>query len=312
MIPDFEMMYSNLPDIEFPVSNIIFGCCNPILTEDKFGAEKLLDLAYTNGFNIFDTAKVYGKSEEVLGRWIKSTGIRKKVVIVTKGCHPDGQDINVPRVDVDSLKEDIESSLYRLQSDYIDIYLLHRDDPMADIAAILDTLNDYMNRGIIKKIGVSNWTHTRIEKANAIAAKYGLKGFSASSPQLSPAIQKQDPWGWGCVSISGDDEAEEWYRNHPEVTVFAYSCLAHGMFSGKFSSKHPIRLYKSLDFAGKRGYWCLENIKRLKKIEKMATEGNHSVAQASISWCMNRGYRVFPIATMSDEKRIKENTGILG
>lgn len=305
------MTYSNLPDVIIPVSNIIFGCCNPILTEDKPSAENLLDIAYSNGFNIFDTAKVYGKSEEVLGRWIRRAGIRDRVVIVTKGCHPDGSNIQASRVNVECLKEDIESSLDRLQTDYIDIYLLHRDDPNADITALIDNLNDYMRRGIIKKIGVSNWTHTRIENANAIATKLGLKGFTVSSPQLSPAIQKHDPWGGGCVSISGDGEAEEWYRNHPEVIVFAYSCLAHGMFSGKYSSRNPIKLYKSLDYAGRKGYWCLENIKRLRDIERKELKGDYSVAQASLLWCMNRGYKVFPIATMSGEERIKKNINIL-
>ena len=72
------MKYVKLAGVDIPVSSLIFGCCNPVLTEDGKDAEELLDTAFSAGFNIFDTAKVYGKSEEVLGRWMKSaaTGIR--------------------------------------------------------------------------------------------------------------------------------------------------------------------------------------------------------------------------------------------
>ncbi len=302
------MKYSNLQGIDIPVSNIIFGCCNPILIDNRSEAEHLLDLAYSNGLNIFDTAKVYGESEYVLGRWIRKRGIRNKVVIITKGCHPDGRQTEISRVNVESLKEDIESSLDRLKTDYIDIYLLHRDDTNEDMIPILETLNEYLRQGIIKKIGVSNWTHSRIESVNESVRKTGMEGFSVSSPQMSPALQIRDPWGGGCVSITGDNEAEEWYRNHPEVTVFAYSCLAHGLFSGKISSKHLVRLYKSLDYAGRKGYWCRENIRRLNMIERVSREKGCTVAQASLAWCMNRGFKVFPIATMSNEERIRENT----
>ena len=87
---------------------------------DEKGSEDLLDLAFSKGFNIFDTARVYDKSEQVLGRWINNSDIRDKVVVVTKGCHPDVHS----RLNTESLKEDVESSLDRLQTDYIDIYLL--------------------------------------------------------------------------------------------------------------------------------------------------------------------------------------------
>lgn len=297
------MVYSNIPGIEFPISNIIFGCCNPILINDEAGAEELLEVAFNNGFNIFDTAKVYGKSEEVLGRWMKTSGVRDKVAVVTKGCHPD----ITSRLNVECLMEDVESSLERLRTDYIDVYMLHRDDPNADILLLLGKLNEYVNKGIIRKIGVSNWTHKRIDEINKIARDNNLTGVSVSSPQMSPARQIRDPWGGGCVSISWDDEAKRWYANHPEVVVFAYSCLGRGMFSGKADTKHLLKLWRSLDGAGRKGYWSIENIRRLREAERIAQENGKSVAQIAIAWCMSRGFKVFPICTMSSEERMLEN-----
>ena len=125
------MKYRKLDGIDIPVSSIVFGCCNPLLINDEKGAEKLLDAAFSKGFNTFDTAKVYGRSEEVLGRWMESAGVRKESVIITKGCHP-GQS---SRMNVAALKEDIESSLERLKTDHIDIYMLHRDDEKLGIVS---------------------------------------------------------------------------------------------------------------------------------------------------------------------------------
>ena len=301
------MKYSKLPGVDLPVSDIIFGCCNPMLICDDPGAEELLDLAYSTGFNCFDTAKVYGKSEDVIGRWMKRTGVRENVVIITKGCHPD----SMTRINVKSLKEDIESSLCRLQTNYIDIYMLHRDDPAADIEPVFEALNGYVRRGVIRKIGVSNWKHNRIEDINRLIENHGWESITVSSPQMSLVRQKRDPWGSGCVSISWDEEAIQWYRNHPDISVFAYSCLGHGILSGKTSSNHPMKLYRSLDSASRKGFYCLENIKRLRLTETVAQRKGCSVAQVALSWCMSRGFKVFPIATMSTIERIKENIGSL-
>ena len=297
------MRYTDIPGLAVPVSDIIFGCCNPILINGDEQGIKLLDMAYSNGFTAFDTAKVYGKSEEVLGRWLKSTGLRDSIVLISKGCHPDPE----PRLDVPSLKEDIESSLERLQTDHIDIYMLHRDDPDADVEGIMDTLDAYVRQGVIRKIGVSNWTHKRMEEANRIAAAKGFAGFTVSSPQMSLARQVNDPWGGGCVSVSWDEEAKSWYKNHPEIAVIVYSCLAHGMFSGKVDTKRLWRSKRSLDGAARKGYWSRENIKRLKVAEDIARTKNCPVANISIAWCRQQEFKAFPIVTVSSEKRIKEN-----
>ena len=301
------MKYTKLSGMDKSISNIIFGCCNPIMVRDEKDAEKLPEAAFAEGINTFDAAKVYGKSEEVLGRWIKDSGLREKVVIITKGCHPD----TASRMNVGALKEDVESSLERLQTDYIDIYMLHRDDPDSDMRAMLTELNEYKKKGIIRKIGVSNWSCDRIDAVNTMASEMGLDGFSVSSPQMSLARQIRDPWGGGCVSISWDEKAGGWYSRHPEIPVFAYSCLGHGFFSGKIRSARFLSGWKKLDHAARNGYWCKENLKRLRVAEKMAKEKNCSVSQIALAWCMSQSYQVFPIATASSVQRIKENAAAL-
>ena len=92
-------------------------------------ADELLDEVYVQEITTFDTAENYGLSEASLGHWLKNRGNREKVVIISKGCHPyDGRD----RVTPEDLKHDIEQSFERLGTDYIDIYLMHRDDPKVE------------------------------------------------------------------------------------------------------------------------------------------------------------------------------------
>lgn len=303
------MEYRIIDYVDKPISKIVFGCAGKMMNEKPkiFQSGKIfevLDAALEAGINTFDTAENYGASENILGRWIKKRGNRKEVVIISKGCHPYGKS----RVTVEELKNDLEQSFNRLQTDYIDIYMLHRDCPEADIGAILEVLNKYHDAGKIKAFGVSNWKHTRIEEANCYAAKNGLQPFSVASPNFGPASQVSEPWGGGCVSIAGPTEtlARKWYEeNH--IPVFAYSCLGRGLFSGKVKTGDLEKGKELLDKYAVKGYWCQENIDRLARIEKIAKKKDCTVSQVSLAWMLQQPFEVFPIVTMSNIDRIIEN-----
>ena len=122
-----EMRYGKIPNVDKKVSRIIFGTASePFLKGEDENC--LLDAVYDQGVNTFDTARVYGLSERSLGSWMAERGIRNQVVILSKCAHPD-----VPswrkRINEKEIREDLEKSLRLLRTDYIDIYLLHRDDP---------------------------------------------------------------------------------------------------------------------------------------------------------------------------------------
>lgn len=224
-----DMKYRPIEYVDKPISSIIFGCANTAMLQGK-KVYRLLDAALSEGINAFDTAEAYGASEEVLGMWMSKRKNRKKLVIISKGCHPHGQ----WRVNSEALVEDIENSCRRLKTDYIDVYMLHRDHSETNIPEIVETLNEYHQKGFIGAFGASNWTHERIEVANSYAYAHNLIPFTVSSPNFGPAKQIEDPWGGGCVSISGSTnvQARKWYEEN-KVVVFAYSCLGRGLFSGK-------------------------------------------------------------------------------
>ena len=226
------MEYRELRYVDKPVSKMVFGCANTAMIQGK-RVDRLLNAALAAGINTFDMAEAYGASEEIVGKWLRLWRKRNKVVLITKGCHPHGN----PRVNPEALKEDINRSLKRLKTDYIDIYMLHRDHPDADYKMILEVLNEYHRAGKIGAFGASNWTHERIGCVNQRPAEKEIDSFYSFKPEFWTAAQISDPWGGGCVSISGREgkQARQWYREN-KIPVFAYSCLGRGMFSGKVKS----------------------------------------------------------------------------
>ena len=211
----------NIPSLMKTASRIFFGTANPpVSTHDKT-AYGLLDTVLESGINAFDCARSYGKAEEVLGKWIETRKCRDNVIILTK-CG----DVKAGRVLVNHrvIMEQLNQSLEALRVDSIDIYLLHRDDPNTPVEEFIDTLNEAKEAGKIKIFGVSNWTHRRIETANLYAKSKYMAGFQVSIPNYGLALQFQDLWGGGCISISGDKAVCSWYAKN-QMPVIAYFSL---------------------------------------------------------------------------------------
>lgn len=304
------MIYKNIDGIALPVSRIVFGTATPAMMEGQ-DATELLDAVAAGGVNCFDTARRYGMAEKSLGDWIQKRGNRDQIVVVDKGAHPL-PDTTAARVTPAAIEADIARSLALLQTDYVDIYLLHRDDPTQPVGPIVEVLNDLRGRGKIRLFGVSNWTIGRIEAANEYAYEHDLEPFTVSSPNYGLAEQVLDPWGGGCVSISGPDEAESrrWYLDSG-MAVFAYATLAHGLFSGKIRSDQLSHVADYLDKFAIRGYCCRQNYERLRRTEQIAEKHGCSVAQAALAWVLAQPLQVFTEVSASTPERFASNLGAL-
>ncbi len=304
------MQYTNIQGIPLPVSRLVFGCAFPTMLRGEDAGETL-DAALEAGINTFDTAENYQGSESALGRWIKSRNVRDKIVVITKGAHPYH---GVDRVTPKDVAQDIAQSLERLQTDHIDLYFLHRDDPNVEVGPIVEQLHACQEEGKIGLYGGSNWTAARIAEANAYAAEHGLSPFAASSPQFGLAAMVRDPWGGsgGCISISApEQEAErEWYLSQG-MPIFAYSSLGHGIFSGKLRSKDWERAEGILNRDAMFGYHADINYGRLTRAEELAAQKGCTVADISIAWLLNQKLRVFPIIAASTPAHVKRNTAAL-
>lgn len=299
-----EMIYGKVPYVDKPVSRLVHGTI--MLSMDKKDSSfELLDSIYELGVNTFDTAVIYGDGERVLGSWMHERGIRDKVVILTKGAHHNPWRKRVTPFDILS---DVHDSLAKLMTDYIDIYILHRDDPEVPVGPIVDVLNKLHDEGKIRAFGGSNWTHQRIEQANEYAEKHGLVPFTVSSPYYGLAEQVENPWGPGCVSLSGPNEAaaREWYAK-TNMPIFAYSSLGRGFFSGRIKSTEPEKAKEIFERPTIIGYCYPVNFKRLERVEILAKEKGMTVPQIAMAWLMNQPLNVFALVGAYKAEEMKQN-----
>jgi aryl-alcohol dehydrogenase-like predicted oxidoreductase len=193
----FEMRKLSIQssDGKILLSRLILGTANfgtGIGESDSFS---FLDTYFRLGGTSLDTAGVYGDwegrgtpvSEQVIGRWLRSSGVRSQVEIITKGAHYNIKHPEISRVSPKCIAEDVEKSLNALQTDCIDVYFLHRDNPSVPAGELIETLNGFIRAGKIRAIGASNWTVKRIREANAYAEKKGLVPFTSSEIEWSLA-----------------------------------------------------------------------------------------------------------------------------
>ena len=179
------MLYGTIEGLSKPVSRVVLGTMI-VNRSEREKSYNLLDSAVELGCTTLDIAHVYGggDSERCIGEWMQERDNRERMVILTKGCHHNGDRKRVTPFD---LAADLHDSLARLKTSSIDLYLLHRDDPSAPVGPIVEALNQHLRAGRIHAFGASNWSHQRIAEANAYAKANGLRGFTASSPNFGLA-----------------------------------------------------------------------------------------------------------------------------
>lgn len=302
------MKYGRLPNIDKPIARVVQGTVMIRSTElEKSFA--LLDDVYTLGGNTFDTAHFYGAGdcESTLGKWVRERGLRDQVVIIGKGAHPNP---TVPRRRVTpyDITADLFDSLARMQTDYIDIYLLHRDDPDVPVGPIVEILNEHQQAGRIHAFGGSNWSHERIREANEYAAAHGLTPFVASSPNFSLAEQIQEPWA-GCLSIGGRKgaAARDWYRQN-QIALFTWSSLAGGFFSGRFTRDNLHTFTDYMDEVCVATYCCEENFRRLDRAKALAEEKGLSLPQIALAYVLNQDLNIFALVGSETRAEFADNT----
>ena len=216
----------------FEVSNVVLGGANFGSVIDEKNSFALMDTFVDRGGNCIDTARLYGftgKSEACIGRWLAANpDKREKLVISTKGGHPELKTMDVSRLGKKELESDLDESLSALGVDCIDIYWLHRDDEAILAGEIIETLNGFIRKGKIKSIGASNWKSSRVIEANRYAKEKGLSPFVATQVQWSLAHINEGTYDPTTTAMT-DEEYEVYSKT--ELSAFAFSSQAMGIFS---------------------------------------------------------------------------------
>lgn len=295
-------MRGEVPGVDKPLSRVVLGTMT-MDTEKIEESFSLLDAAAAHGINTFDTGAVYGtgKAERCLGRWCEERGNRDEVVILDKGCHHSGDRKRVTPFD---LAADIHDALARLRTDCVDVYMLHRDDPAVPISTIVEMCNEHIAAGHIKAFGGSNWTLDRIREAVRYSDEHGLTPFAACSPNYGLADQVEDPWGDGCTSLSGAANKKDraWFAE-TGMPVFAYSSLAHGLFSGRITRKNSKR---KADRVCRKAYCHEINFQRLDRAREMAKQKGVTVPQIALAFVLNSPMNAFALVGAATPAEIEQ------
>jgi predicted dehydrogenase/aryl-alcohol dehydrogenase-like predicted oxidoreductase len=184
----------------------------------------LLDAFFGAGGNLFDTGYVYGGgyTEKLLGEWLKSRGVREQSVVIGKGAHS-------PLCYPDVIGKQLDQSLDRLQTDHVDVYFMHRDNPDVPVGEFVDAMDREVKAGRIRgPFGGSNWTMARMDEAIAYAERTGKQKPGALSNNFSLAEMLVPIWP-GCVTAS-TDEWKAWLTSR-QMPNFAWSSQARGFFT---------------------------------------------------------------------------------
>lgn len=301
------MYYGKIGDLDRKVSRIMVGtAAEPFLSGGD--ACDILDSMFSLGINTIDTARNYGLAERSVGDWMEKRGNRNDVVILSKCAHPDE---NSPRrVSEKDIREDFDVSARYLRTDFIDIYLLHRDDTSVPAGEVIDIMNALHEEGKIGVFGASNWSVERITEANEYAERHGLIPFTVSSPNYCLAHQVTDMWGGG-VTITGPENkgVRDWYLS-AGMPIVAHSPLARGFLTGRVRSGDP-HSAEVLDNFAEAGFLCDENFERLRRCEIMAEKKNCTVAQLSLAWIFSSPLDVYTAISTSNKARMEQNIAAL-
>ena len=290
-----------------PAHRMFFGTAIPGMLQGN-DANELISTAVDAGFNAIDTARGYARAEESVGRWLRAApGNRDRIVLLTKCCDMFG-DRTRKVVTTERIRREMDESLKTLGTDYVDVFLLHRDDPTHPVSEYVETLESLRQEGKCLAYGGSNWRHERLAEANAYAAEHGYPGMALSSPHYGLADQVRDPWGGDCVTVTGAEmeSARAWYRD-TQMPLLAYSSLGRGFFTGAFKSVDLEGAEKTLDGFARRGYLCYANLKRLARAEEIAARHGVAVATVALAYLLTDPMNTLAVVSMLRPEHIQAN-----
>jgi aryl-alcohol dehydrogenase-like predicted oxidoreductase len=290
------MQHRTIGTSDLKVAPLVFGGNVFGWTADERTSFSLLDAFVDHGLNFIDTADVYsswveghqgGESETIIGKWLKESGKRDKVVLATKV----GMLSTRPGLSAANIEAAVNDSLKRLKTDYIDVYFSHLDD---DKTPLIDTLGAYQKliaAGKVRVIGASNYTGERLEEALKISQNEGVPGYQV----LQPEYNLYDRAGY-----EGDQEP---VAAAHKVSVVTYYSLASGFLSGKYRSKADTE--NTARGSKVSGYLNDRGLRIIDALVKVADRHGVAPATIALAWLIARPSVTAPIASATSVKQLE-------
>jgi aryl-alcohol dehydrogenase-like predicted oxidoreductase len=281
------------------VSPLCFGCNVFGWTADEPTSFQLLDALAASGVNFIDTADVYsrwapgnggGESETIIGNWLKRGGARDKIIIATKvgmEMGPGQKGLSKPYI-----LRAAEGSLRRLQTDYIDLYQSHADDPETPLEETLEAYAELIKQGKVRAIGASNYKAERLSQALQVSEQTGLPRYESLQPN------------YNLYDRADYERALEPLCLEKGIGVISYFSLAKGFLTGKYRSESD--LSKSPRGQGVKQYLNERGFRILKALEQIAEARNSTPARVSLAWLIARPGITAPIASATSLRQLTD------
>ena len=263
---------------------------------DKENSEAVLSFYADNGGNFIDTADMYsqwapghigGESETIIGNWMKKRGNRSQMVVATKVSKLDTR----PGLKAENIVAACDDSLRRLQTDYIDLYYAHQDDPNTPIEETLSTFDSLIKSGKVRYIAASNFTAARLQESLDISKKLGLASYVACQDQYNLMDRDFEKTLRDTVDKNG-------------LSEIPFYGLARGFLSGKYRPGVKVESIRatgvSNSYANERGWAMLE------KLDQIAQGRQTTVSAIALAWLRQQKTVSAPIASATKLEQIKE------
>jgi aryl-alcohol dehydrogenase-like predicted oxidoreductase len=285
------------------IAPLVFGGNVFGWSADEARSFELLDAFVDGGGNLVDTADVYsawvpgnrgGESETIIGKWLKKSGKRDRVLIATKVAkwaeHPGLSPINI--------RAAVEGSLKRLQTDRIDLYFAHQDDADVPMHETLGEFGRLVEQGKVRAIGASNFKADRIADALALAQQHGLPRYECLQPE------------YNLVARTGYEAELEPLARKEDLGVVCYYALASGFLSGKYRSTADLAKSSARGGAAKR-YLNPHGLRVLDALDAVAAAHQATPAQVALAWLIARPGVTAPIVSATSVEQLRELLGAL-
>src|SRR5215471_13876551 len=271
-------------------------------TVDQPTAFQLLDAFADAGFTLIDTADTYprwapgnrgGESETIIGNWLKRSGKRQQVVIATKV----GMEMGPAKKGLSKayILSEVEDSLRRLQTDYIDLYQAHKDDSNTPLEETLEAFALLVKQGKVKVIGASNYTEKRLLAALETSRKHAYPRYESLQPNYNLYDRSEY-----------ESELEPVCVKHG-LGVIPYFSLASGFLTGKYRSEGD--LSRSSRGSRVKKYLNDRGFRILKALDEVAAKHNSTPAQIALAWLMAPPSITAPIASATSLAQLNELMG---
>lgn len=308
-----------LPRLQLPGTALeVFPLCLGVAEIGVRGSEedafRLLDHFLQRGGNWIDTARIYSdwipgerhRSERILGAWLADRGVRDRVVLSTKGCHPPLDDWDRCCHEPDDVRREILGSLETLGTGCIDLWWFHRDDLRVPVGELVDAVNVHLRKGEIAAWGVSNWSAARV----AAALEY------ARTTGQAPPVAVQNFWNLGSrhhkpfspqFRMVAMDDALLALHTRTGLAAVPYSSQANGFFS-KWAEGDGAARAK----AESMSYACPANFRVAEAAAALARRHGVPINAVVLAWLIQHPFPVVPLVGCHDVAQLDATLDVLG